>query len=139
MGVPSSGLLFNLLFKTPEGFPSPRRVSDPAASRRARVDLGPGSVGSDLRHLCSPLFHPFFDFLFSSLIARLIILFFGAEIILHHEMLGMIVRVLIALTVAEALCALVTGVSQMLGHGQSPARFHVLEGGIDGRHGAVAL
>src|SRR5688500_16275172 len=57
--------------------------------------------------LCPPLVQSILYLLFDALLGRLVISLLGAQIILRHEMAGMVVRVLIALAVAEAFGAFV--------------------------------
>src|SRR5579883_2428126 len=64
----------------------------------------------------APFLDAFLDFLFHALVGRLVIPLVRAEIILRHKMLGMVVRILISLAVAEPFRAGVMRVAQMLGH-----------------------
>src|ERR1044071_4601218 len=89
--------------------------------------------------LCAPFLNAFFDFVFGSLIARLIIFSGGAEVILGNKVFRKIMRIFVALSMSKAFCALVVGVPQMLRDGQRASRFYIFDGAINGHDGAVAF
>src|ERR1051326_407721 len=87
----------------------------------------------------APFFDALFDFLLDALIAWPVITFGFSQIILRNVMLGKVMSVFVAFAVAEALCALVMRVTQVLGHGKGTARLNIFQGAINRDDGAVAF
>src|SRR5664280_2580281 len=99
--------------------------------------FGPWPIGGGLGNLRPPFLDPLLDLLLHALLGRLVVTFLGAQIILDDEMLRVVVRVLVALAVAEPLGAVVAGIAQVFGHGQGASGLNVLQRRIDGYDGAV--
>src|SRR4051794_709245 len=85
-----------------------------------RSSFGPRLLGLRIYH-GSPFFHPLFDLFLHTLIGRLVIPLEGPQIVLGHEMFGMVVGVLISFAMSQALRAFVMAVAEVLWHGQRPA------------------
>src|SRR5437867_6798396 len=78
-----------------------------------------------------PFLDALLDFLFNALLGRLVIALGRAEIVLHDEMAGKIVRVLIALAVTEPFGARIMGITHMLRDFEGTAGFDIIQRGVN--------
>src|SRR5262249_51569015 len=80
----------------------------------------------------APLFHSFPKLLFDTLIGRLVVAFFSPKVFLNDEVLGVVMRVLVALTVAQTLGPRIARVAEMLWNRQRSPGAHILQGRVNG-------
>src|SRR5688572_131834 len=112
----------------------------PLATARATPPWSGSFPGLSRSRLCrAPLVQSLLDLLLNTLLRWFVVTLLCPKVILGHEMVRMIVRVLVSLAVAEAFRAFVVRVPQMLRHGQRAAGLNVLQRRVDRRNARVAL